>query len=74
MIYVQCLDAASAFTASIVSHVDGATLPVAGLVVVGIHLPPPLHCRRRQPVATHRLSLCHETNLRPAATISVAMP
>ena len=74
MIYVQCLDAALAFAASIVSHVDGVALPVAGLVVAGIHLPPPLRCRRRQPVAARRLSLRHETAMRPAATIPAAMP
>ncbi len=73
MIYVQCLDAALAFAASIVSHVDSGALPVAGLVVAGIHLPPPLRCGRRQPVAACRLSLCHETALRPAATIPAAM-
>ena len=74
MIKVQCLDAALAFAASIVSHVNGAALPVAGLVIASIHLPSPLRCCRRQPVAARRLSLCHETALRPAATIPVAMP
>ena len=74
MIYFQCLDAALAFAASIINHVDGAALPVVRLVVAGIHLPPPLRCHRRQPVAAHHLSLCHETALRPAATIPAAMP
>jgi hypothetical protein len=73
MIYVQCLDAALAFAASIDGHVDGAALPVAKLVIAGIHIPLPLRCCCHKSVAAHRLSLRHETALCPAATIPAAM-